>query len=135
MAGKNIIFTLPHTLPSFKILGLIHRESFGEKPANFLVTLLYLIPVILLAFIFKYAENPILNGQKRFISMNFVVSHRKYICQSTSRRIAQKRTFLFYYDYWFGNRCSAIYSKIKSKRNYNIQIRKLDGRGILKLND
>lgn len=52
--------------PLFKILGLIHRESFGEKPANFIVTLLYLIPVILLAWLFfKYIENPIHNWSKK----------------------------------------------------------------------
>jgi peptidoglycan/LPS O-acetylase OafA/YrhL len=46
--------------PLFKLLGYLHLESFAEKPANFLVSLLYLIPVIFLAWLFfKYVENPI----------------------------------------------------------------------------
>ena len=46
--------------PLFKLFGYFHLEIFGEKPANFLFSLLYLIPVILLAWLFfKYVENPI----------------------------------------------------------------------------
>ena len=46
--------------PLFKLLGYLHLELVGEKPANFLVSLMYLIPVIFLAWLFfKYVENPI----------------------------------------------------------------------------
>tara|TARA_B100002019_G_scaffold280943_1_gene284451 strand:- start:1552 stop:2661 length:1110 start_codon:yes stop_codon:yes gene_type:complete len=46
--------------PLFKLFGYLHRDFFGEKPANFLFSLLYFIPVIFLAWIFfKFIENPI----------------------------------------------------------------------------
>jgi peptidoglycan/LPS O-acetylase OafA/YrhL len=46
--------------PLFKLFGYLHRENFGEKPANFLVSLVYIIPVIFIAWLFfKYIENPI----------------------------------------------------------------------------
>ena len=52
--------------PLFKLLGYIHRESFGEKPANFLVPLAYLIPVIFVAWLFfKFVENPIHKWSKK----------------------------------------------------------------------
>jgi peptidoglycan/LPS O-acetylase OafA/YrhL len=46
--------------PLFKLFGYLHREIFGEKPANFLVSLFYLIPVIFLAWLFfRWVEEPI----------------------------------------------------------------------------
>lgn len=46
--------------PLFKLLGYIHKDIFGQKPANFLISLFYLFPVIFLAWLFfKYIENPI----------------------------------------------------------------------------
>ncbi len=46
--------------PLFKLFGYWHREIFSEKPANFLITLCYLIPVVLLAWCFFHiVENPI----------------------------------------------------------------------------
>jgi peptidoglycan/LPS O-acetylase OafA/YrhL len=52
--------------PLFKLFGYFHRDFFGEKPANFLFSLLYLIPVIFLAWIFfKFIENPIHIWSKR----------------------------------------------------------------------
>ena len=46
--------------PLFKLFGYFHRDYFGDKPANFLVTLIYLIPVIILSWLFyKFIENPI----------------------------------------------------------------------------
>ena len=38
--------------PLFKLFGYLHREIFGEKPANFLISLFYLLPVIFLAWLF-----------------------------------------------------------------------------------
>lgn len=52
--------------PAFKLFGYIHCDLFGEKPANFLISLLYLIPVIMLAWLFfKIIENPIHLWSKR----------------------------------------------------------------------
>ena len=56
--------------PLFKLFGYIHRDFFEKKPDNFLFSLLYLIPVIFLAWIFfKFIENPIhiwsKQGQKK----------------------------------------------------------------------
>ena len=52
--------------PLFKFFGYWHREVFLEKPANFLVALLYLIPVIFLAWIFfKFVEHPIHQWSKK----------------------------------------------------------------------
>ena len=52
--------------PLFKLFGYIHLDAFGEKPANFLVTLLYIIPVIFMAWLFfKYIENPIYKWSKK----------------------------------------------------------------------
>ena len=46
--------------PLFKLFGYLHIELFGGKPANFLVTLLYLIPVNILSWLFfKWVENPL----------------------------------------------------------------------------
>jgi peptidoglycan/LPS O-acetylase OafA/YrhL len=70
--SNNIIYTLFAWLgkisfslylihfPLFKLFGYIHRDFWGEKPANFLFSVLYLIPVIFLAWtFFKFVENPI----------------------------------------------------------------------------
>ena len=35
--------------PLFKLFGYLHREIFEEKPANFLISLFYLLPVILIS--------------------------------------------------------------------------------------
>jgi peptidoglycan/LPS O-acetylase OafA/YrhL len=52
--------------PLFKLLGYLHREIFEEKPANFLISLFYLLPVILLAWLFfKWVENPIHQWSKK----------------------------------------------------------------------
>jgi peptidoglycan/LPS O-acetylase OafA/YrhL len=52
--------------PLFKLFGYLHRDLWGEKPANFLVPLLYLIPVIFLAWIFfSCVENPIHQWSKK----------------------------------------------------------------------
>lgn len=52
--------------PVFKLLGHLHLDFFGEKPANFLIPLLYLIPVILLSWIFfKWVEYPIHQWSKK----------------------------------------------------------------------
>ena len=52
--------------PLFKLFGYLHRDLWGDKPANFLVTLLYLIPVIFLAWLFfKWVENPIHQWSKK----------------------------------------------------------------------
>ena len=46
--------------PLFKLFGFMHRSYFDEKPANFLISLAYLIPVCLLAWIFyRLIELPI----------------------------------------------------------------------------
>ncbi len=46
--------------PLFKLFGYLHRDIWGEKPANFLVPLLYLIPVIFLAWLFYiWVEKPV----------------------------------------------------------------------------
>jgi len=52
--------------PLFKLLGFIHRSYFQEKPANFIITLAYLLPVCLLAWMFyRLIENPIQQWSKR----------------------------------------------------------------------
>jgi peptidoglycan/LPS O-acetylase OafA/YrhL len=52
--------------PLFKLFGFIHRSYFDEKPANFLISLAYLIPVCLLAWIFyRLIELPIHKWSKR----------------------------------------------------------------------
>lgn len=52
--------------PLFKLFGYLHLELVGEKPANFLVSLMYLIPVIFFAWLFfKYIENPIHKWSKQ----------------------------------------------------------------------
>jgi peptidoglycan/LPS O-acetylase OafA/YrhL len=52
--------------PLFKLFGFMHRSYFDEKPANFLVSLAYLIPVCLLAWIFyRLIELPIHKWSKR----------------------------------------------------------------------
>jgi peptidoglycan/LPS O-acetylase OafA/YrhL len=56
--------------PLFKLFGYLHKEIWNEKPANFLVTLLYLIPVIFLSWLFfNWVENPIHQwSKKRLVS-------------------------------------------------------------------
>ena len=52
--------------PLFKLFGYLHRDFFLEKPTNFLISLLYLIPVIFFAWLFfKYIENPIHKWSKQ----------------------------------------------------------------------
>ena len=52
--------------PLFKLFGFIHRSYFQEKPANFIITLAYLVPVCFLAWIFyRLIENPIQQWSKR----------------------------------------------------------------------
>lgn len=52
--------------PLFKLFGYIHREIWNEKPANFLITLTYFIPVITIAWVFfKFVENPIHQWSKK----------------------------------------------------------------------
>jgi peptidoglycan/LPS O-acetylase OafA/YrhL len=52
--------------PLFKLFGYLHREIFGEKPANFLISLFYLLPVIFLAWLFfRWVENPIHQWSKK----------------------------------------------------------------------
>ena len=52
--------------PLFKLFGFIHRSYFQEKPANFIITLAYLLPVCLLAWMFyRLIENPIQQWSKR----------------------------------------------------------------------
>ena len=46
--------------PLLKLFGYLHRSCFGEKPANFLVSVAYLIPVCFLAWLFfLLVERPI----------------------------------------------------------------------------
>ena len=52
--------------PLFKLFGYLHREIFEEKPANFIISLIYLLPVILLAWIFfRSVEDPIHQWSKK----------------------------------------------------------------------
>jgi peptidoglycan/LPS O-acetylase OafA/YrhL len=52
--------------PLFKLFGYIHREIFEEKPTNFLISLLYLLPIILLAWLFfRVVEAPIHEWSKK----------------------------------------------------------------------
>ena len=52
--------------PLFKLFGFMHRSYFDEKPANFLISLAYLIPVCLLAWIFYLLiERPIHKWSKK----------------------------------------------------------------------
>ena len=52
--------------PLFKLFGYLHREIFLEKPANFLISLFYLLPVILLAWLFfRWVEDPIHQWSKK----------------------------------------------------------------------
>jgi len=52
--------------PLFKLFGYLHREILGEKPANFLISLFYLLPVIFLAWLFfKWVEDPIHKWSKK----------------------------------------------------------------------
>lgn len=52
--------------PLFKLFGYLHREIFGEKPANFLLSLFYLLPVILIAWLFfRWVEDPIHQWSKK----------------------------------------------------------------------
>jgi peptidoglycan/LPS O-acetylase OafA/YrhL len=46
--------------PLFKLFGYLHREIFNEKPTNFLISLFYLFPVIIVAwFFFRWVEKPV----------------------------------------------------------------------------
>ncbi len=46
--------------PLFKLFGYLHREIFNEKPTNFLTSLFYLFPVIIVAgLFFRWVEKPI----------------------------------------------------------------------------
>ncbi len=57
--------------PLFKLLGFIHRGLFQNKPSNFLITLLYLIPVILIAWLlYQTIEKPIHKWAKNRFSNN-----------------------------------------------------------------
>ena len=52
--------------PLFRLFGYLHREIFGEKPANFLISLIYLLPVIFFALLFfRWLENPIHQWSKK----------------------------------------------------------------------
>jgi peptidoglycan/LPS O-acetylase OafA/YrhL len=52
--------------PLFRIFGYLHRELFEEKPANFLISLFYLLPVILIAWVFfRSVEDPIHQWSKK----------------------------------------------------------------------
>jgi peptidoglycan/LPS O-acetylase OafA/YrhL len=52
--------------PLFKLFGYLHHEIFKEKPANFLISLFYLLPVILIAWLFfKWVEDPIHQWSKK----------------------------------------------------------------------
>ena len=52
--------------PVFRLFGYFHRDFFGEKPINFLITLIYIIPVIFLAWLFFICiENPIHKWSKQ----------------------------------------------------------------------
>ena len=52
--------------PLFKLFGYLHRDIFGEKPATFLISLFYLLPVILLAWLFfRWVEDPIHQWSKK----------------------------------------------------------------------
>jgi peptidoglycan/LPS O-acetylase OafA/YrhL len=52
--------------PLFRIFGYLHRELFKEKPANFLISLFYLLPVILIAWLFfRSVEEPIHKWSKK----------------------------------------------------------------------
>ena len=46
--------------PIFRLMGYIHYEIFSEKPANFLITVLYIVPTIYFSWIFfNNVEKPI----------------------------------------------------------------------------
>lgn len=52
--------------PLFKLLGYIHLEIFKSKPENFLVTILYVIPVIFFSWVFYLTiERPIHQWSKQ----------------------------------------------------------------------
>ena len=52
--------------PFFKLFGYLHHEIFEEKPANFLISLIYLFPVILIALLFfRCVEDPIHQWSKK----------------------------------------------------------------------
>ena len=52
--------------PLFRLFGYLHREIFEEKPANFLISLFYLLPVILMAWLFfRWVEDPIHQWSKK----------------------------------------------------------------------
>ena len=46
--------------PLFKLFGYLHKEIWNEKPANFVISLAYLVPVFFLGWLFfRWVENPI----------------------------------------------------------------------------
>ena len=49
--------------PLFKLFGFIHRSYFKDKPANFIITLAYLVPVDLEGKLFHFLAN-ILNPMR-----------------------------------------------------------------------
>ena len=52
--------------PLFKLFGYLHHEILEEKPANFLISLFYLLPTILIAWLFfRWVENPIHQWSKK----------------------------------------------------------------------
>jgi peptidoglycan/LPS O-acetylase OafA/YrhL len=52
--------------PLFKLFGYLHRDLFGGKPTNFLVPLLYIVPVLFFAWLFFiWVENPIHRWSKK----------------------------------------------------------------------
>ena len=52
--------------PLFKLFGYLHKEIFLSKPENFLVTLLYILPVILISWLFyTIVEKPIHQWSKK----------------------------------------------------------------------
>ncbi len=67
--GK-ISFSLYLThFPLFRLFGYLHREIYEDKPANFLISLFYLLPAILIAWLFfRWVEDPIHQWSKKRIS-------------------------------------------------------------------
>jgi peptidoglycan/LPS O-acetylase OafA/YrhL len=52
--------------PLFRLFGYLHSEIFDEKPANFLISLFYLLPTIFIAWLFfKWVEAPIHKWSKK----------------------------------------------------------------------
>ena len=52
--------------PLFKLFGYLHKEIWNEKPANFLISLAYLVPVCFLGWLFfRWVESPIHKWSKK----------------------------------------------------------------------